>query len=251
MSVLDVVSIFLCAASPAVGSFCVRLADRTNDGRMSEIWGRSRCDHCGQILPIWTLVPVVAWPMMRGRSGCCGKPLRIRYLAVENIALVCGLWALIATSGWITVLSLCLLWVLIWLSLVDLDCFRLPDSGTLPLVLAGLLLSLSGVTGEPLWHALGAVAGFAFVYGLRAIWLRLRGIEAIGLGDAKLLAAAGAWCGLSALPSVLLWACLAGLLAALVSGNAKGRLHAQMAIPFGPALAIGFWITWLHGPVVF
>jgi leader peptidase (prepilin peptidase)/N-methyltransferase len=196
------------------------------------------------------LVPVLAWPLLRGRSLCCGKPLRPRYIAVEIIALAGAIWAVVATDGWITITSLGLLWIMIWLSLVDFDSFRLPDWGTLPLILAGLTLALLGLTDTPLWHALGAAAGYVFVYGLRAVWHRLRGVEAIGLGDAKLLAAAGAWCGLAGLPSVLLWACVAGLAIGILSGMRQGALHSRLAVPFGPALALGFWITWLEGPVV-
>ena len=248
---ISVLAVGICLVSPVVASFALLLADRMRQGRGLDLWGRSRCDHCDAVLTVDALIPILSWIRFGGRSRCCLRPLRWRLVAVELVALLGAIWAAFLTSGPVLIASAMLLWVLLWLCLVDLDQFRLPDSGTLPLILAGLALALGGVTGAPLWHALGAVAGYAVVAVLRTVWWHLRGVEAIGLGDAKLLAAAGAWCGLVAIPSVLLWACATGLSFALVSGIRNGSLQAQTAIPFGPAIALGFWVTWLHGPLVF
>ena len=94
-------------------------------------------------------------------------------------------------------------------------------------------------------RALGAVAGYL---GLRAVGLlysALRGREGLGHGDAKLLAAAGAWVGVRALPQVVLLAALAGLGAAACMRLAGIRLGAQSALPFGPFLAFATWLVWL------
>lgn len=240
-------SVAFCLASPAVASFGHLFANRMAAGEHGALWGRSCCDHCGRPLGWAELVPILSWLWLRGQSRCCAKPLEARHLGVEAAALAGALWAVLMTSGPVLAISIGLFWVLMALSLIDLATWRLPDMGTLGLVLAGLGLSLAGLTGPVGSHALGTVLGFTCIYGLRWIWQRLRGVEAIGLGDAKLLAAAGAWLGVAALPSVLLWACLAGFVLALGAGRA---LDLRMAVPFGPALAFGFWVTWLHGPLV-
>ncbi len=67
---------------------------------------------------------------------------------------------------------------------------------------------------------------------------QLRGRDGLGLGDAKLLAAAGAWLGVESLPWLLLIAALLGLAMALVRA---GPLRAETAVPFGPPLALSFW----------
>ena len=87
------------------------------------------------------------------------------------------------------VLLICLA-ALAW---IDLRQFRLPDALTLPLVLLGLGLSLTGHGPAPLDAAIGAAAGFAVFWALGATYFRLRKIDGLGLGDAKLMAAAGAW----------------------------------------------------------
>jgi leader peptidase (prepilin peptidase)/N-methyltransferase len=87
--------------------------------------------------------------------------------------------------------------------------------------------------------------------GARAAYRRLRGVEGLGLGDAKLLAAAGAWLGPAGLPSTMLIACAAALAHAALLARGGSGVGWRTPIPLGPALALGFWITWLHGPVFF
>ena len=72
----------------------------------------------------------------------------------------------------------------------------------------------------------------------------------MGLGDAKLLGAAGVWVGLEGLSSVVLYAsalALAGVLFAAVGGRPATR---ATRLAFGPFLALGVWIVWLRGPLV-
>lgn len=139
--------------------------------------------------------------------------------------------------------SLVLAVFLLALSYVDLRSGLLPDLMTLPLIALGL--AYATVSHLSVWLAIaGAVVGYGTVAILAAYWRRARGREGIGLGDAKLLAAGGAWLGITALPFVLLIASTAGILVALsVAGMSRKALN-QTALPFGPCLAIGIWIVW-------
>ena len=78
----------------------------------------------------------------------------------------------------------------------------------------------------------------------------LRGRDGLGEGDAKLLAAAGAWVTWMGLPEVMLVAALTGLAVALAGRLAGQKMEAQTAIPFGPCLAFATWIAWLYGPLI-
>ncbi len=241
--------LFLLVAAPAVGSFLGTVADRAAVGG-SALVGRSRCDGCGTRLAPRDLMPVLSWAASGGRARCCGAPLRAWLPGVEIAAFGITAWGLWATAGAAPVLQLatCLLgWTLLGLALVDLRTFRLPDAGTLPLLLAGLGLSAAGLTGPLSAHLAGAALGYGALAGIGWAYLRLRGIDGLGLGDAKLLAAGGAWLGWTGLPSALLWASLAGVALAV----ATGPFAARRAIPFGPGIAAGIWLTWLYGPLVF
>lgn len=129
--------------------------------------------------------------------------------------------------------------VLLWLSLIDLRERRLPDRLSVPLIAAGLVLAAIRVEGLPAAQLLGAAAGYAVFALFGWAFFRLRGVEGLGLGDAKLLAAAGAWLGWQALPLVVLIGAVLALVAALL--GARDRAH-QLA--FGPWLALGFAAVW-------
>ena len=135
------------------------------------------------------------------------------------------------------------------LSAIDCKTMRLPDMLTLPLAAAGIVLA-AGFDWAPLWwRLLSACVGFVALFAVAALYRTVRGQNGLGLGDAKLFAAAGAWVGLEGLPSVLLYAAgsaLAGILVAAVMGN---EVTARTRFAFGPFLAFGLWLVWLYGPL--
>lgn len=135
---------------------------------------------------------------------------------------------------------------LVALTVIDLQSFRLPDLLTLPLAGAGLLL-IALTEGPLAWHLASAIIGFIALYGISLGYRHLRGRDGLGLGDAKLLAAAGAWLGAEALPPVVLVAALAAILVVTAARFAGRALSAGDAIPFGPFLALGIWIAWVYG----
>jgi leader peptidase (prepilin peptidase)/N-methyltransferase len=131
-----------------------------------------------------------------------------------------------------------LILTLLYLSYIDLRSFRLPDFVTLPLILAGIVFNL--LSPICFTDASSAIAGAALGYG--SLWLlnhlyRLtKKQDGIGMGDAKLLAALGAWLGWAALPSILLIASVSGLIGGMIYLRwCKKSTH--HAFPFGPFLA--------------
>ena len=144
--------------------------------------------------------------------------------------------------------SLILATGLLVLSYIDLRSGLLPDVLTLPLGGAGLFYA-GLIGGYPIASISGALVGYGLVAGLASLWRRTRGYEGIGLGDAKLLAAIGAWVGVMALPLVLLISSGLGIVAALVAATNATLRSNRMAIPFGPCLAIGAWFAWVTGVI--
>jgi leader peptidase (prepilin peptidase)/N-methyltransferase len=130
---------------------------------------------------------------------------------------------------------------LLAIAVVDFRTLRIPDWLSLPLVGLGLLRT--GLAEPASWpaHLVGGLVGYVSLAAFGALFFRLRGRDGLGLGDAKLFAAGGAWLGWQALPLVLAVAATTGLVFALATWrNRSGR---QLA--FGPWLALGIWIGWL------
>lgn len=133
---------------------------------------------------------------------------------------------------------------LISLSWIDIRTGLLPNWLTYPMIAIGLLHTWTSM--QSLWSAIsGAIVGYLVIYILAGYWRRSRGRHGIGLGDAKLLAAAGSWLGVFALPVVLLIASTTGLLfVGLGYALGRSKLGMQSAIPFGPFISLGIACVW-------
>jgi leader peptidase (prepilin peptidase)/N-methyltransferase len=236
--------------APFVGSFLGVVIERLPAGRPIAL-ARSRCGTCGAPLAARDLIPIASWLARRGRCRCGKVELGAFYPGIELAALAVALSAATVLSGWLLWASLALGWTLLALALIDLRHHVLPDALSLPLIPAGLALAWLIEPGKLADHAIGAAAGFIGFFLVAWLYRRLRRREGLGLGDAKLLAAAGAWLGWQALPSVV--ALAAGLAlggAALAGSLGGGKLSATAEIAFGPYLALAIWAVWLYGPLV-
>jgi leader peptidase (prepilin peptidase)/N-methyltransferase len=138
-----------------------------------------------------------------------------------------------------------LAFVLGWASLIDARSMILPDWLTLPLIPLGWALAWVEADPPLADRLIGSAAGFLVLAGIAWLYKRVRGRDGLGLGDAKLLAGAGAWAGWQALPSVVLIGSLLALAWVLVK-----RPDPAQPFPFGPFLALGFWLVWRLGPLV-
>jgi leader peptidase (prepilin peptidase)/N-methyltransferase len=232
--------------APCAGSLMGVLARRLPAGR-PVLRARSECDSCHATLTAHELVPLLSYALQRGRCGYCGAPIGRYHLAMELACVAIALWAGAVFDGAALWASCILGWMLLALSVCDWENTVLPDALTLPLLLFGL------VANSWLWppsitdHALAAALGYLAFRILAVLYRRLRGREGLGGGDAKLLAAAGAWLGVAALPWVVLGAAIAGI--ALAGGLALSgrRVTGRTILPFGPCLAIAIWLVWLYG----
>jgi leader peptidase (prepilin peptidase)/N-methyltransferase len=239
--------IYPVAFAPVMGSFLGVLVTRAETPR-AIVFGRSCCASCAVRLTTIDLFPIVSWLALRGRCRVCNHQIGILYPVLELAAVGVALASAMLFSGW-SIWTSCLLgWVLLALAATDFKYYLLPDFLTLPLILAGLFVSWELDHSSLLSHAIGAASGLAFVIGIRHLYRRLRGREGMGLGDAKLFAAAGGWVSWDGLPSVMLLAALSGLAFGLLRGVRGNRIALTDRVPFGAFLSLGIWVVWLYGP---
>jgi leader peptidase (prepilin peptidase)/N-methyltransferase len=150
------------------------------------------------------------------------------------------------TAAWLDFLLGCWLLALAW---IDARHGVLPDSLTLPLIVVGLIVVGTLQPDDVADRVPGAAVGYLFLAGVAWVYRTLRGREGLGMGDAKLFAAAGAWVGAFALPSVLLGGAVSALVAAALMILSGRSLSRTSALPFGPFLAAATWAVWLFGPI--
>ena len=231
-----------------IGSFIGVIVTRIEEPR-AMLFGRSACASCGVRLGPCDLVPLGSWLLLRGRCRSCGESISWFHPAIELAAMAVALGPVVLFSGPLVWVSCFLGWTLLALAAIDLKYFLLPDFLTLPLIPAGLLATWVFDPASLLSHLAGAGAGYGFVVLLRLIYKAIRGREGMGLGDAKLLAAAGAWVSWTGLPSVIVLGSFAGLLFALWGKLRGDTLSLTNPVPFGTFLCLGTWVVWLYGPL--
>lgn len=210
--------------------------------RESIVAGRSRCPSCGNTITAIENVPVLSWVFLRGRCRHCGNPISVRYPLIELTTGI--LFALAAAKfGWSveTFVFAAFFWVLVVLTVIDLDHKLLPNRVVYPAFVvgwAGLVAAAiaDGTTDRLLDAAIGAgiFGGTFFVIALVAP-------RGMGFGDVKLAFVLGTFLGYTRLGLVPLGMFLA-FLSGAVTGVAvmlRGRGGRKMQIPFGPFLALG------------
>jgi leader peptidase (prepilin peptidase)/N-methyltransferase len=222
------------------------------DGTRFDLWWPpSTCPGCGKAIAAQHNLPVVGFLWLKGRCARCGTKISARYPVVEAFAALLAI-AVVYVFGatWQTMAALGFAWTLLALTLIDLDHKLLPDSLTLPLLWAGLLVNVPfggpGLFASLSSSVVGAAAGYLALWSVYKLFKLMTGKEGMGYGDFKLLAAIGAWLGWQLLPVVILLSAVVGSVVGIALIVFGGR-SSQAAIPFGPYLAAAGLIAMLWG----
>jgi leader peptidase (prepilin peptidase)/N-methyltransferase len=207
----------------------------------------SHCPHCKHRLAAHDNIPLLGWLLLKGRCRYCHASISIQYPLVELLSGLCSaviVWRF--GMGWTAAAGLLFTWTLIALSGIDFRTQLLPDQLVYPLLWLGLLLSLKAVFVSPSAAILAAAIGYLSLWSVYWVFKLLTGKEGMGHGDFKLLAALGAWMGLSCLLPVVL---LSSLIGALVGGTmmALKRHERDVPMPFGPFIAAAGWVWFVAG----
>ncbi len=229
---------------------------------------RSRCPHCQQLIAWYDNIPVLSYLILAARCRRCHQKISARYPFIETLSGVVSVllyfkFGISVEWGIFFVFSA----ALIVLAFIDLDHRILPDIITLNGIWAGVVANVylaqpnpfmtrlfrtAGLAGAnslliPLAASLlGALIGGGLLWGVAEAFLRLRGIEGMGLGDVKMMAMVGAFLGA---PHALLTIMLGSLV-----GSVIGLLFIRLAdktreyeLPFGTFLSFAGIVAVLYG----
>ena len=225
----------------------------------------SRCPACGAVIAFYDNVPVLSYVMLGGRCRACKVHISARYPSVE--ALTALLWVAVV---WRDGLSFALPFDLIFVTaitaliFIDAEHMILPNAITYPGIAFALIarlalpflmgqphfddlpMLLNGVlAGVPIWGAslvgalIGALAGGGSLWLMGWTWEKLRGIEAMGLGDVKMMFMVGAYLGWRLTILNIFLGVFSGSLIGIALMLRQGRRDMKMLLPFGVFLGIG------------
>ena len=239
----------------------------------SIVFPNSTCPKCRKPIKPYDNIPILSFLALRGRCRSCGARISPRYPAVEALTA-----ALFAAVTWHDGLSFALAFdlaftaSLIALVLIDAEHMILPNAITYPGMLFALntRLDVPYLAGpshfEDLPHLIsilparlplgavsligaliGALAGGGSLWLMGFLWEKLRGIEAMGFGDVKMMLMVGAYLGWRLTILTILLAAFSGSLAGIAMMLQRGQRNMQMMLPFGIFLGIGSIASLLIG----
>lgn len=208
---------------------------------------RSHCPFCKKNIPTHHNIPLISYLFLRGKSACCASTIPFRYPLIEFSTFIVSLFLAVHYGvSWSLLAALGFSWTLFVLFFIDLEHKILPDNLTLPLLWIGLLINTAHIF-TPIENAVfGAIVGYGFFWVIAFLYQRWRGIEGLGMGDAKLLAACGAWFGWQQLPLIVLLSSFLGTLFGVIYLLAR-RGSLRETIPFGPFIAIAAFVSMIWG----
>jgi len=262
--------IFLFGA--AVGSFLNVVIHRVPNEE-SIVFPNSACPKCGKSIKPYDNIPILSWLILRGKCRNCNNTISPRYPAVEFLtALLFTLvyWQ-IGFSAFLPV-GLIFAATMIALIFIDAENMILPNVITYPLLVFALLVRLIYplifgasffsdfkifpliyLQEYPVWFVslfgaiLGGLIGGGSLWLVGEVWKRLRGVDAMGLGDVKMMFGVGALLGWQlTLLSIFLGAFSGAIIGIFLISRQKDK-DMQTQIPFGIFLGIGSIISLLFG----
>lgn len=196
-----------------IGSFINVIIVRIIDDN-DNIYRPSRCPACKKHIPWHCNIPVLSFLFLKGKCGKCKTKISYIYPLVEILSAATFLICYVNYG-----LSLDFLFSLIFflglliIFFTDFKYFLIFDSITLPLTAIGIILTAFGANPfniEILDSILGAAIGYGLIVSIRWLYFTIRKVEGMGLGDAKLFLAVGAWLGFQSLLFILFVSSLLG-----------------------------------------
>lgn len=262
--------IFLLGA--AIGSFLNVVIYRVPRGE-SIVLPNSKCPQCKSAIRPYDNIPIISWLVLAGKCRSCGSPISIRYPAVE--LLNAFIWLVVYIfAGFNFVLPILLVFasVMVALIFIDAEHMILPNAITYPffgfVMATRILLPLIGAGGQfpdsDAWPShliseygplavsvvlasLGAIAGGGSLWLVGEIWKKLRGVEAMGLGDVKMMFGVGALLGWRLALLTIFIGAFTGAVAGIFAIALNRETNLQKQIPFGIFLGTGAIVSLLFG----
>jgi leader peptidase (prepilin peptidase)/N-methyltransferase len=211
----------------------------------SVVWPPSHCTGCGYRIKACENIPVLSWLLLKGKCRSCASPISAQYPLVE---LLTGILA-VAVAGYFLragaahpldfqIGAAYLILASVPIFIIDFRHYLIPDVLNFPGMALGLGLAFLPGGQSPAQSLVGMIGAGILLWTVGFVATRLLKKDAMGLGDVKLIAMAGALFGLQTALLGLVFAsalgCLVGVPMLLLR-----RLNQEHHIPFGPYICLG------------
>lgn len=198
IGIMNLFPLILIVVGLCWGSFLNVLAYRLTHDNISFWRSRSLCPSCRRLIAWYDLIPVVSWLFLCGKCRRCGHRISWLYPFIECLtaAVLCILWYTVPVQYLFAYVLFCS--ALIVTVRTDAETLTIDRCCTLALIPVAWLLSYVSLLPVPLTESvLVTVFGYGVLATVRLLSRWIRGGDGIGQGDLELLAAIGAFTGLT------------------------------------------------------
>ncbi|VAW67068.1 Leader peptidase (Prepilin peptidase) / N-methyltransferase, partial [hydrothermal vent metagenome] len=141
----------------------------------------SSCPACGHKIRAWENIPVISYLLLRGKCAACATHISAQYPLIEALTALLSLSVALKLGVSLpTLFGLFLTWSLIALSMIDAQKQLLPDTITLPLLWAGLLINTADIFTDLESSVYGAALGYLILWSIYKLFKLLTGKEGMG-----------------------------------------------------------------------
>lgn len=246
----DINAILIFILGLIVGSFsnvCIYRIPRNE----SIVYPASHCPKCRSPIKPFDNIPLLSYILLKGRCRNCKNKISIQYPIVEFLTgLIYLIIYLIYGLSVQTLIYIILSSALIIIAFIDLKEQMVPDVISLPGIVIGFILSFFVSYISFINSALGVVVGGGIIIIIGLAGSLIFKKEAMGGGDVKLAAMIGAFLGWRYIIISLFLGFFLGALAGIILILSKIKKR-EDAIPFGPFIVLGSFITLLWGKNIF
>ena len=235
-----------------LGSFANVLIYRLPLDKKGILTGRSFCVFCKKKIQWFDNIPLISFLNLSGKCRHCKKKISTRYFFVELISAISFVFLFINLNNYFEVIFYQIVFlILLMIILIDLKHFIIPDELNFTLIFLAIIhnffTEFNFSFNEDLNQSIiGGLAGFFVIWSIIFLYDKLKNIEAMGLGDAKLMAAFGLFFGWQSVPFILFFASIIGLISVFPSLiNKKKNMRTE--IPFGPSIICAAFIYFFKG----
>ena len=203
---------------------------------------RSFCPICNVKIPLYRNIPVFSFIFQKGRCAECKEKISLIYPFIEILTSLVFIVLFLINGPSIEFIFYSLsISILLSIAVIDIKHRIIPNSLSISLLLLGFVYSIFSNNLDSISSFLGAVIGFSIFYSITIIYSYIKEQEGLGIGDAKLLAAIGSNLGLQAIPMILLFTSLIGILIGLFYyKNSNQKSFFKLSIPLAPSLSISY-----------
>ena len=215
------------------------------------IYTRSFCPKCKKKINWFDNIPLISFIILKFRCRCGKKSISLQYFVVELISalFLCFVFALVSNYLDILIASL-IFYIFLVIFFIDIKHFIIPDSLNFFLISIGLIKNFLPVTylnlNQDMFSSLfGGLLGYFVIWLIIISYKKIKKVEAMGFGDAKLLSAIGFLLGFQSIFITLFIAAILGLIFS-VPNLITRKSSLKTAIPFGPFLILASIIYFFY-----